>query len=506
MGAFQAGFQLGQSAFNQAERNRLLRVQEERTAKEFARKEQDWQKADELEAQVKGLSEQITNPNASNYRIGGSPVGLKMPGQAAPADAAPGEMPPTDFSFGPAAAGGLKAPRAFALADTPGAAVAPAPDAVGLRGSVLPAGGVSLKAGPSASEEQAILAKIALLKGDIQGFNAARERGKVESRKAELRDFSNQGQKLYNARNESPEAMEAWVQFVSPYTSMISKYRGAEFDARVNPKTGQLEVIPYDGGEVQAVSIDEAMPYLQAAFQKTSEYGDPETAVKLLNDIAAAERTRSREDSSFRLGVADKVSGSVAKAAQLEETSRHNRATEGIQSAAAANQRKALGNAYKNIREFVDAKGNTVLLDLNNLQAGADGALAIPQGLRPKTARPEVTQKDIVDYAKALVENQTRDPDAPSKPLTLDKALQVARAQLSGEGYTSAADKLVQAYLANRGQTPTAEAPKAPGLTPPARKPITTIVPPRTAADMAPKTPLSDEDITKMLATKLPAR
>ena len=35
-----------------------------------------------------------------------------------------------------------------------------------------------------------------------------------------------------------------------------------------------------------------------------------------------------------------------------------------------------MGNAYKNIREFVDAKGNTVLLDLNNLQAGADGTPA----------------------------------------------------------------------------------------------------------------------------------
>lgn len=184
MGAFQAGFQLGQSAFNQAERNRLLQVQEDRAAEEFARKKQDWQKADELEAQVKGLSEQITNPNASNYRIGGSPVGLKMPGQAAPADAAPGDMPSTDFSFGPAAAGGLKAPKAFALADTPGAAVAPAPDAVGLRGSAFPASGVSLKAGPSASEEQGILAKIALLKGDIQGFNSARQAGKAADKDA----------------------------------------------------------------------------------------------------------------------------------------------------------------------------------------------------------------------------------------------------------------------------------------------------------------------------------
>lgn len=184
MGAFQAGFQLGGSMWDRAQQMSLAEAREAREAEEFARKKQDWQKADELEAELKGLSEQITNPNASNYRMGGSSVGLKVPGQAAPADAAPGEMPPTDFSFGPAAAGGLKAPKAFALADTPGAAVAPAPDAVGLRGSVLPAGGVSLNAGPSASEEQAILAKIALLKGDIQGFNSARQAGKAADKDA----------------------------------------------------------------------------------------------------------------------------------------------------------------------------------------------------------------------------------------------------------------------------------------------------------------------------------
>ena len=59
MGAFQSGFQLGQSAYHQAERNRLLQAQEERAAKEFGWREQEQARKVKLQADEDAAFEQL---------------------------------------------------------------------------------------------------------------------------------------------------------------------------------------------------------------------------------------------------------------------------------------------------------------------------------------------------------------------------------------------------------------------------------------------------------------
>lgn len=394
MGAFQAGFQLGGSMWDRAQQMSLAEAREAREAEEFARKKQGWQKADELEAQVKGLTEQITNPNASNYRMGGSPVGLKMPGQAAPADAAPGEMPPTDFSFGPAAAGGLKTPGAFALADTPGAAVATAPDAVGLRGSVLPADGVSLKAGPSASEEQAILAKIALLKGDIQGFNSARQAGKAADKDAVFAEAM---------KAPMPEVIAAAPKLNSMGIPLL--YTGKSKDGKYTfLKTEADGYTPVDGSQFTLNESQmrqfyaasqladkgfgaDAMNLLSAANKDVADYigkwNNTQSAVATANNTAQGKA----DEAEYRSGV-------------LAETSRHNWASEANDAA----RTQAAFSAYnKPNYQLVgtNARGENVYADLSKLpQEG--GVLNLPPGLNPTKAPVTLDDRQKIALGKAL--------------------------------------------------------------------------------------------------------
>lgn len=355
-GAFATGFLAGQRGYQQVLDNDRQRVLDERAAKEFARKEQEWQKADQLDADLTGLREQIMSPNASNYRMGGSPVGLKAPGQAAaaPESAVPGEMPPSDFSLGTVPAVGLRAPKAFALSEVPGSAAAPAPEGLGMRGSAMPSGGVSLKSGPSPAEEQAILAKMALRTGDVTGFNSARTRGDALAGKEETRSFIQNTQKLYAQRNDSPEAMEAWSAHVAPYTSMVSKYKGLDMDFRVNPKTGALEGIPYEGGKVQSFELNEVMPYLVQTNKLASQFGDPDTAVAELNRMTEAQRARVLADTTHRAGIASKIGDSAAKARtgdQQDQKLRIDAAEAGGRSAYYAAQAGAVNERTQALRD-----------------------------------------------------------------------------------------------------------------------------------------------------------
>lgn len=95
----------------------------------------------------------------------------------------------------------------------------------------------------------------------------------------------------------------------------------------------------------------------------------------------------------------------------LAETKRSNLVREGLSRAQlaqqAAYQRASLAaqrdRRSGDLREFVDGKGNTVLIDAGAVPRKPDGSLALPTGLMPKTVRPQLTPADrykvAVDYA-----------------------------------------------------------------------------------------------------------
>lgn len=74
------------------------------------------------------------------------------------------------------------------------------------------------------------------------------------------------------------------------------------------------------------------------------------------------------------------------------------------------------------------------------------------------------TIAELNTIAKGIIDSGMEDPDAPGTPLTYTKAMAIARAEAAGVPYKSAADKLVEAMIAQR--TAAAPAPSAAPATP----------------------------------------
>lgn len=321
----------------------------------------------------------------------------------------------------------------------------------------------------------ALRSRYALASGDMKDFDAvtAAERARITAQQDS--DFA-----LQVVKDPTGEAARGARSFVNSNSRRLS--------SKVDPKTGMTTFALVNGDGYDEIKVPPAdLGKIAVGYRRLQrgDIGGLDVIAAVNKDLAAVVREELKLD--MEIGKANNdanyKSGSLANDAART-------------SAIASNAR----STSQNVREFVDAKGNTVLLDIAALPKNRDGSLAVPAGLRPKTARAEVTTANVIDYAKSLVENNTPDPDAPNKPLTLDKAMVIAREQLGGNGYKTAADRLVEAYLANRGNAP-APQPAAPaqGVKVPPRQ-ITTIVPPRSAADLAPRQPATEEEIIKMLA------
>lgn len=85
--------------------------------------------------------------------------------------------------------------------------------------------------------------------------------------------------------------------------------------------------------------------------------------------------------------------------------------------------------AGRDLRQYVDANQNVVLIDVAGLPRGKDGTVAIPAGLRPYNARPEVTTTDVVKYAESL--RGTKNPNT-GKAYTAEEAMSESRRILTG--------------------------------------------------------------------------
>jgi len=71
-------------------------------------------------------------------------------------------------------------------------------------------------------------------------------------------------------------------------------------------------------------------------------------------------------------------------------------------------------------------------------------------GIVPRE-RPPASFADISRAARDMIELNERDPDDPTKPLTLDKAITIAQARAAGVPYVSAVDRILASYDKNQG-------------------------------------------------------
>ena len=107
-----------------------------------------------------------------------------------------------------------------------------------------------------------------------------------------------------------------------------------------------------------------------------------------------------------------------------------------------ASYSSSLRGLQSRTREFVDEKGNSVILDMSRLPINSDGTYQIPANLKPKTARTEPSDAAVASLAKEFVDKPTgRLVDGKPQRHTIETATAAARAALSGqEGAASVAN------------------------------------------------------------------
>lgn len=289
MSAFAQGFQLGGNMYNQAERNRLLQEQFE------LEKAREGRAAEKHGIEMAGLRRV---DDATQALVNAQSLGLQVPG-AQQNNEGLQRQSFRQFEIGQqnAAESGGEAP----------AYVAP----TGLQPTYRPASRLDLNN---------LRMALADAKGDATAATALDDRGFKMQGDEDTRAFITRARQLYDGRTQSPEALAEWQKFAQPHTQMISGYKGIDLDARVNPKTGVIEAIPYEGDKLQPVAFEQALPYLLKSYQLTSQFGSPEAAVEALNKLSAEERARLMGDTNFRFGIADKSSQSINRANTAESS------------------------------------------------------------------------------------------------------------------------------------------------------------------------------------------
>lgn len=290
MTAFTQGMQLGMKAWNDAEAAKRQKVLDDRATEEYNRKKSLWQEEDAAFANLNTVQSGVSPETQQQIK---ATYGM-TPQQIAQAGGAEG-LKQKLASY--------DVPDSSDLQSVPATGLQPRFDASQLK-----------TIAPSELDVERALRRVAVAQRNTAAIRDSYNNETKLLGKQEMRDFTKKTMGLFNARNESPEAMAAWQEHVSPFTKMATSYSGLDMDVRVNPKTGKLESVPYSGGKVGELDVTQVMPYLMQSHQLSSQYGDPVAAAEALSRMSAEERRRVMENTSFRYGIADKESQAVHRA------------------------------------------------------------------------------------------------------------------------------------------------------------------------------------------------
>ena len=231
----------------------------------------------------------------------------------------------------------------------------------------------------------------------------------------------------------------------------------------------RMSVVKPDGRAdfVKLTRQDQAQLYAAAGMMDM----DPVKALTIMSGVNKELAAAYAADNGIEFKLAEAADRSSGRA----ETKRHNQAVEGNDGARlglardSANRKNA-----QNLREFVDEKGNTVLLDVTGIQPDAQGRMPIPTGLRPKTARAEYTTADVIKLAEGLVGTPMPGTTGGGAPRNYDmnSAMVAARAQLGGSVDQGGGAPAVAPPARNRAAPiPTQSGSHAPTTAPTAKAP-----------------------------------
>lgn len=172
---------------------------------------------------------------------------------------------------------------------------------------------------------------------------------------------------------------------------------------------------------------------------------DPARALAIMAGVNKTMAGAFAEENGLTKFMADNSNDVTTKGASMAADQARltlERQRVGIAARAASDARRSAGRPQWVAME--DGKGGVRYVDMNAVPS-VGGVAQLPEGTRP--ARKPVDQRAAVDMAKTLVESGMADPDAPGQPLTMEKAMALADARLSGQPYVSAQDRLLQQYI-----------------------------------------------------------
>lgn len=308
---------------------------------------------------------------------------LVMPKAEFSAEGAPGLQ---GFGVAPQATGGARGLEMSSM---------PAPQTTGFEaGNVAPT-----PRELSASEREAVYGNIARIKGDIAGM-----RQSDQNRAAlKVKDAFSQYMKEFDSDNDGH--VDTAIRQLNTTDGVVT--------IGDPDKKGYRELSFVDGdGRGRFTKLSRAeQAQLYAAGQMMGEY--PEEALARISEVNKDLAASLARANGIRTSITDAnnrtnnlrnddVRGDSALQLQREQAAANDR----YRAASLANQRAGLSMNRRSgdIREFVDANGRSVLIDIGAAPRDGSGAVQLPAGLLPKTVRPQLSQAEraklAVDYAQ----------------------------------------------------------------------------------------------------------
>lgn len=262
----------------------------------------------------------------------------------------------------------------------------------------------------SGSEREAIYGNVARIKGDINGMRLSDQNRAAFKFKE---DFS---QHMQAFDSDDKDMVDQAIRQLNTTDGVVTVgdpdkkgYRDLSYvDADGKGKFTRLsrteQAQLYAAGQMMGSNPDEALDKIRGinkelgdalARRNTSVIGVTganNTVNNLRNDDTRADQTLASQEQHRK-------DQSALGWARLRQDGAHQAAVR----SAAGDRRSG------NLMEFVDAKGNTVLIDTGAAPRGADGVVGLPTGLTPKTVRPQLTPADRYKLAIEYATNNSVD-------------------------------------------------------------------------------------------------
>lgn len=258
-----------------------------------------------------------------------------------------------------------------------------------------PAAGLTPRA-PTKLETNQGLAGIAMAQRDVNAMGTLAQQAGV------LRIDQKFGDALKAYKND-PDQVNSTIEYLNDSSGKITMG-----DPDKNGLIRMMVVKPDKRAEYMKLSRqDQAQLYAAGTIMED----DPARALEIIGGVNKTLAAAVAAENGLTKFLGDNNNDVTAKGATMV----NDKTRLGLEQQRVGIAAGAASAAKQNLREYVDAKGQSVLVDVSALPKGEGGVLRLPPGLRPKTARGDgsLSETQKIAYGQAVKELADLGPDAP---------------------------------------------------------------------------------------------